>query len=190
MWRREGPTSACVLGLTMPARMWSLTSDQRKTSVLSLMLYARITSYTCPSCRPLQQELHSNSSEGSTKGSCSMCSCPKSLVGPYHCSSPCRLEVKGPRELAFFKGKAVGPVYPGFCYESEAGAHAAPIAFPALATCQQWQQPRYKLPEVVERVCSAHALAFKLSLHHWRSRVPACQQLSGCYAPLLRPHVC
>ncbi len=40
-----------------------------------------------------------------------------------------RLEVKGPRELAFFKGKAVGPVYSGFCYESEAGAHAAHIAF-------------------------------------------------------------
>ena len=37
--------------------------------------------------------------------------------------------MKGHRELAFFKGKAVGPVYSGFCYESEAGAHAAPIAF-------------------------------------------------------------
>ena len=58
-----------------------------------------------------------------------MCSCPKSLEDPYYCSSHCRIEVKGPRELAFFRGKAVGPVYLGFCYESEAGAHAAPIAF-------------------------------------------------------------
>jgi biotin--protein ligase len=41
----------------------------------------------------------------------------------------CRLEVKGPRELAFFPGVARGPVYPGFKYESEAGAHAALIAF-------------------------------------------------------------
>jgi hypothetical protein len=129
MWRREGPTLACVPGLTMPARMWSLTSDQRKTSVLSLVLYACIIHYTCPSCPPMQQVLHSGSSKGSSKGSCRMCSCPKSFVDPYYCSSHCRLEVKGPRELAFFKGKAVGPVYPGFCYESEAGAHAAPIAF-------------------------------------------------------------
>ena len=37
--------------------------------------------------------------------------------------------MKGRRELAFFVGKAVGPVYAGFCYESEAGAHASPIAF-------------------------------------------------------------
>ena len=41
--------------------------------------------------------------------------------------------MKGARELAFFGGKAVGPVYPGFCYESEAGAHAAAIAFQPLS---------------------------------------------------------
>lgn len=40
-----------------------------------------------------------------------------------------RLEVRGPRELAFFPGVAVGPVYPGFRYESEAGAHAARVTF-------------------------------------------------------------
>ena len=46
--------------------------------------------------------------------------------------------MKGRRELAFFEGKAVGPVYAGFCYESEAGAHAAPIAFcpPPHRTCR------------------------------------------------------
>ncbi|BDA44508.1 probable biotin-protein ligase at N-terminal half [Coccomyxa sp. Obi] len=40
-----------------------------------------------------------------------------------------RLEVRGPRELAFFPGVAAGPVYPGFRYESEAGAHAARVTF-------------------------------------------------------------
>ena len=37
--------------------------------------------------------------------------------------------MKGPRELAFFTGIARGPVYSGFRYESEAGAHAALISF-------------------------------------------------------------
>ncbi|CAL5218350.1 g11 [Coccomyxa viridis] len=56
-------------------------------------------------------------------------------AGAYYASSyiefdiGTKLEVKGRRELAFFEGKAVGPVYAGFCYESEAGAQAAPIAF-------------------------------------------------------------
>ena len=40
-----------------------------------------------------------------------------------------RLEVKGPRELAFFPGIARGPVYEGFRYQSEAGAHAALVSF-------------------------------------------------------------
>lgn len=40
-----------------------------------------------------------------------------------------RLEVKGARELAFFPGVAAGPVYAGFRYESEDGAHAARVAF-------------------------------------------------------------
>ncbi len=48
--------------------------------------------------------------------------------GKFNCCAG-RLEVKGPRELAFFPGVAAGPVYDGFCYESEAGAHAAAIAF-------------------------------------------------------------
>ena len=52
-----------------------------------------------------------------------------------------RLEVTGSRELAFFKGKAVGPVYPGFCYESEAGAHAAPIAFRPVPSSSDSSSP-------------------------------------------------
>ncbi|KAK9916190.1 hypothetical protein WJX75_009851 [Coccomyxa subellipsoidea] len=40
-----------------------------------------------------------------------------------------KLEVKGARELAFFLGVAAGPVYAGFRYESENGAHAARVAF-------------------------------------------------------------
>ena len=48
-----------------------------------------------------------------------------------------RLEVRGPRELAFFPGIAAGPVYDGFRYESEAGAHAAAIAFrPPSSDCE------------------------------------------------------
>ncbi|EIE27046.1 hypothetical protein COCSUDRAFT_55074 [Coccomyxa subellipsoidea C-169] len=39
------------------------------------------------------------------------------------------LEVKGPRELAFFSGTAAGPIYGGFRYETEDGAHAARVAF-------------------------------------------------------------
>lgn len=37
--------------------------------------------------------------------------------------------MKGTRELAFFPGIAAGPAYAGFRYQSEAGAHAARIAF-------------------------------------------------------------
>ena len=39
------------------------------------------------------------------------------------------LEVCGPRELAFFPGKAIGPAYGKgiFCYHSEMGTYAAPI---------------------------------------------------------------
>ena len=51
------------------------------------------------------------------------------LLWQYRCSAWLRLEVKGPRELAFFPGIACGPVYEGFRYESEAGAHAALVAF-------------------------------------------------------------
>lgn len=40
-----------------------------------------------------------------------------------------RLEVVGDRELCFFPGKAAGCIYPGFEYESEDGAVAAPLRF-------------------------------------------------------------
>ncbi|KAL4423157.1 hypothetical protein ABPG77_007810 [Micractinium sp. CCAP 211/92] len=43
-----------------------------------------------------------------------------------------RLEVVGDRELAFFPGTAAGSIYPGFDYESEAGAVAAPLRFKQL----------------------------------------------------------
>ena len=49
------------------------------------------------------------------------------LVCPVHWCI--RQEVKGPRELSFFPGVARGPIYEGFQYESEAGAHAGHIAF-------------------------------------------------------------
>lgn len=39
------------------------------------------------------------------------------------------LEVCGERELKFFDGTAIGPVFPGFCYSSNAGAKAAKISF-------------------------------------------------------------
>ncbi len=44
--------------------------------------------------------------------------------------------MRGPRELAFFPGTAAGPVYGGFRYETEDGAHAAHVAFqpPQLAS--------------------------------------------------------
>lgn len=45
---------------------------------------------------------------------------------------PCRLEVVGDRELAFFPGSAAGSIYRGFDYESEAGAVAAPLRFRQL----------------------------------------------------------
>ncbi|XP_064629092.1 uncharacterized protein LOC135488418 [Lineus longissimus] len=39
------------------------------------------------------------------------------------------LEVCGPRDLGFFPGKCTGPVFPGFMYNSEEGAHAAEITW-------------------------------------------------------------
>jgi biotin--protein ligase len=39
------------------------------------------------------------------------------------------LEVIGERFLKFYKGTACGAVYPGFCYETERGAVAAPIRY-------------------------------------------------------------
>jgi len=39
------------------------------------------------------------------------------------------LEVQGERELGFFEGSGRGSVYPGFEYESEKGAVAAPVRF-------------------------------------------------------------
>lgn len=39
------------------------------------------------------------------------------------------LEVVGDRRLRFYKGTARGSVYPGFCYQTEAGALAAPVRF-------------------------------------------------------------
>eukprot|EP00887_Chlorella_sp_A99_P002281 scaffold10.g2281.t1 len=59
-------------------------------------------------------------------------------AGAYFGSAACRfepgtrLEVVGPRELAFFPGTAAGSVYPGFCYSSEGGAVAAPLRFRCL----------------------------------------------------------
>lgn len=55
-----------------------------------------------------------------------------------------RLEVKGPRELGFSPGIARGPIYPGFKYESEAGAHAGLIAF---------KQPGQHQPETLGHKC-------------------------------------
>eukprot|EP00889_Picochlorum_renovo_P001017 jgi/Picre1/28047/NNA_001007.t1 len=39
------------------------------------------------------------------------------------------LEVVGERRLRFYKGTARGSVYPGFCYQTESGALAAPVRF-------------------------------------------------------------
>ncbi|EEB07944.1 biotin-protein ligase [Schizosaccharomyces japonicus yFS275] len=39
-----------------------------------------------------------------------------------------KLNVVGPRKLAFFPGTCKGPTYPGFVYDSESGARAAPLA--------------------------------------------------------------
>lgn len=39
------------------------------------------------------------------------------------------LEVIGERFLKFYRGTACGPVYPGFCYETERGAVAAPVRY-------------------------------------------------------------
>jgi biotin--protein ligase len=46
-----------------------------------------------------------------------------------------RLEVVGERELAFFPGVARGSAFPGFQYETEAGAVAAGLRFRAPHTC-------------------------------------------------------
>ncbi len=47
----------------------------------------------------------------------------------------CRLEVVGERELAFFPGVARGSAFPGFQYETEAGAVAAALRFRAPRAC-------------------------------------------------------
>ena len=66
-------------------------------------------------------------------------------------SHPCdRLEVKGPRELAFFPGVAAGPVYPGFRYESEAGAHAARVSF---------RPPQRMSPTIISSTSQQHSAA-------------------------------
>ena len=43
------------------------------------------------------------------------------------------LEVVGPRELNFYPGVARGPVFPGFCYDSNAGARLCSISFRGYA---------------------------------------------------------
>ncbi|KAF8561059.1 hypothetical protein P879_10784 [Paragonimus westermani] len=54
-------------------------------------------------------------------------------AGAYFASDECifdeggPLEVRGPRYIKLFEGKAVGPYYPGFVYESEEGARAIPV---------------------------------------------------------------
>lgn len=50
------------------------------------------------------------------------------------------LAVQGPRELRFFPGAAVGSVYPGFDYQSERGAVAAPVRF--KNTQGEWETTR------------------------------------------------
>ena len=57
---------------------------------------------------------------------------PVTSLPPGHWQHECRLEVVGDRELRFFPGTAAGPIYPGFCYESEDGAVAAPLRFRCL----------------------------------------------------------
>ncbi|KAK2171530.1 hypothetical protein NP493_1056g00004 [Ridgeia piscesae] len=42
------------------------------------------------------------------------------------------LEVCGPRQLAFFPGACIGPVFPGFLYNSDAGVHAACVEWSAM----------------------------------------------------------
>ena len=74
-----------------------------------------------------------------------------------------RLEVKGSRELAFFKGKAVGPVYPGFCYESEAGAHAAPIAFRPLSSSSDSSSLAAGVSKLKRQAEGGHDLLWQLS---------------------------
>ena len=127
MWTREGLTLAFVLEHTMPARTSNLTSAQ---SMPCIMLWPQPAACSpmskCSSAAPSYcGQLGTSWQQSLTR--CSAQSADALVVGLRSCVS--RLEVKGSRELAFFKGKAVGPVYPGFCYESEAGAHAAPIAF-------------------------------------------------------------
>ena len=51
------------------------------------------------------------------------------------------MEVVGPRELAFFKVKAIGPVFPGFHYGTNEGAHAA------AASITQWGKSMCGIPD-------------------------------------------
>ena len=69
--------------------------------------------------------------------------------------------MKGSRELAFFKGKAVGPVYPGFCYESEAGAHAAPIAFRPLSSSSNSSSPAVAVRKFDTEAEGEHSLLWQ-----------------------------
>ena len=85
-----------------------------------------------------------------------------------------RLEVKGSRELAFFKGKAEGPVYPGFCYESEAGAHAAPIAFRPLSSSSDTSSPAAGVREP-DREAEGGPSSLRPTL---RSSVPQCDDIT------------
>lgn len=39
------------------------------------------------------------------------------------------LEVTGPRDLSFYPGQCIGPAFPGYCYTTSKGVHAAPIKY-------------------------------------------------------------
>lgn len=52
------------------------------------------------------------------------------------------LAVAGPRELAFFKGRALGAAVPGFEYETERGSAAVELAWRRAAPNAPWRRAR------------------------------------------------
>ncbi|CAH8875345.1 unnamed protein product [Trichobilharzia szidati] len=64
-------------------------------------------------------------------------------AGAYFASDYCQfdkngpLEVCGERYIKLFRGTAIGPVYPGFQYNSESGSYAVPIEATLETLCPQ-----------------------------------------------------
>ncbi|WIA30489.1 hypothetical protein OEZ86_000573 [Tetradesmus obliquus] len=110
-------------------------------------------------------------------------------AGAYYASScvqfeqGSRLQVLGYRELGFFPGIACGAAYPGFDYQTEAGAVAADVQFavpPALA--QQLQQQQGSTP--LQEHCSSSSWCFT---HDYSNGVEA-GQVKVCEDVRLEQH--